>query len=228
MISTEEAICKITNELSEKIDEMTVSGDIIILKESPDYDLYTSEVKSLLHITGKRVEYSNDAMTEIKIDLRKDMKNEDLLSVLVEGHSGCESLISISKKPDKIVIIVERGEGWSAINVRQILSPESYKIKEFENTDGNWEIDVFFDNFNILGLKNSELEELVKDLGEVMTVSTEQVNDTIAISFEDYVSSSGLKRELNLPRSVQICTYKTVNGYLYIINKAQIREAYED
>jgi len=223
MLSKEEIICKATKEFGEQIGEIKIEENKILFTENEDEELYSSDFDDLFD-ESLNISYG-DTLDTIIVDLTpKKLGIDDVFEKIKTKYAECKSLISLTKEKEKIVIVVERFMGWGKSEVIGAIG-NKYPIKEYENSDGDWEITISLkDEFDICNATPSEIKERLRGHFDVISVRS-QVNDTIEIIFERYCDKNDVRARLNLSSGISECCYKLKGGkYLFVLNKAQIRD----
>ena len=223
MLTKEEVICKATKEFGEYIGEIEVEKNMVLFRENEKGELYSSDFEDLF---GESLNISyGDSLDTIIVDLTpKKLEIDDIFEKIKTKYAECESLISLAKEKEKIVIIVERWKGWGKSKVIDVIGNE-YSITEEENPDGDWEITISLeDEFDICNATPSEIRDRLRGHFDVITVNN-QVNDTIIIILGRHYDRLHLRERLNLTSSINECCYDLNGGkQLFVLNKAQIRD----
>ena len=223
MLTKEEVICRATKEFGEEIGSIEIEEDKVLFTESDENELFVSEFEDIFD----EDEYSsiryNRNMDTIIVDLTpKKLGIDEVFEKIKTKYAECNSLISLTKEKEKIVIVVERFKGWGKSEVIGAIG-NKYPIKEYENSDGDWEITISLE-FDICNATPSEIKERLRGHFDVISVMN-QANDTIAIIFEQYCDRLDVCARLNLPSTINECCYDLKGGkYLFVLNKAQIRD----
>ena len=221
MLSKEEIICKATKKFGEYIGEIEIEKNIVLFRENEKGELYSSDFEDLFD-ESLNISYG-DTLDTIIVDLTpKKLDINEVFEEIKTKYAKCDSLISLTKEKEKIVIVVERFKGWGKSEVIGAIG-NKYPIKEYENSDGDWEITISLE-FDICNATPSEIKERLRGHFDVISVMN-QANDTIAIIFEQYCDRHDVCARLNLPSTINECCYDLKGGkYLFVLNKAQIRD----
>lgn len=223
MLTKEEIICKATEEFGEQIGEIKIEGNKVLFTENKSCELFSSEFEDLFD-EGVDISYYDDCLDTICVELVQPTDIDDAFLKIMKKYEKCESLISLTKEKEKIVIVVERYMGWGKSTVIEAIGNE-YHIIEGENPDGNWEVTISLeDEFDICDATPFEIKERLRGHFDVLTVMN-QANDTIEIIFKDYCDRDDVRARLNLPSTINECCYDLNGGkQLFVLNKAQIRD----
>lgn len=224
MLSKEEIICKATEEFGEQIGEIKIEENKVLFTENKSCELFTSEFEDLFD-EDVDIYYNEGCLDTICVELLQPTDIDDAFLKIMKKYEECESLISLTKEKEKIVIIVERYMGWGKSTVIDAIGNE-YHIIEGENSNGDWEVTISLeDEFDICNATPSEIRDRLRGHFDVITVNS-QVNDTIIIIFGCHYDRLRVRERLNLTSSINECCYDLNGGkQLFVLNKAQIRDA---